>query len=134
MTQNIFNLDEPDQYECFVRRFYIGHGTLTVVIRRKDNRTANRYLVFSSVEYFSGAIRWYGANFTIKPDDEALALLRKVERFENYSDEKLLSPPSYRLYEVQTKFDKIRILAWRANLVNSMSEYDDALDDETDTV
>lgn len=120
MGENILNLDDPDQYECFIRHFEIGHGNLHVLIRPTDNRKDKRHIVFSSVEYFSGAIRWNGANFVMRPDEETLAILHKVDRFDGVSDEKLLARrPSYKLYEVQTDRDVVQIVARDAQVIKA---------------
>ena len=116
MTENVFEIDDPDACDCLVRMFSIGHGILNVLVRRRANPRDKFYAVFSAVEYFSGTIRWSGANFCTKSDEETIAILRKVERFKNIPDEKLLKPPPYRLYEVRTSNDIIQIVAGNAGL------------------
>jgi len=87
-----------------------------VAIRSKSDGSNLFYVVFSSVEYFSGAIRWNGANFVVKSDEEALSILRRVDRLAHISDEKLLAVPSYQLYEVTTLMDTVQIVARKATM------------------
>jgi hypothetical protein len=113
MQDNIFNIPKPDEYECLVRNYNIGHSIMQLLVRRKTNRRERFYIIFSAVAYFSGSMRWTGANFCIKPDAEALEILRRIEHYASHSDEKLLATPSFKLYEVQTPNDLIQIVARR---------------------
>ncbi len=117
MKDNVFEIANPGDYSCEIRRFNIGHSKMFVQVRNKEGFF---YIVFSAVEYFSGAIRWKGANFSMKPDEEAISILRKVERFKNMPDEKLLKLPAYHLYEVETSNDIIQIVAPFASVQSRM--------------
>lgn len=119
MTINSFDIPNPEHYDCLIRNYNIGHSTLNLRVRHNTNPEDTFYIQFSSVAYFSGAIRWHGANFVIKPDDEMLHILRKSEYFDKFSDTKLLELPSYKLYEVKTLRDTIQIIARRGGIVQN---------------
>lgn len=116
MKKTAFKISNPDEYDCMVRKFDIGHSTMHVQVRHKVQRQQFFYVVFSSVEYFSGSMRWGGADFYIKSDEEMLSVIRKVERLNQTTEEKLLASPPYRLYEVVTSNDIIQIIARRASI------------------
>ena len=119
MTTNTFDILNPEQYDCLIRKYGIGHSKLNIRVRHNTNPEDTFFIQFSSVAYFSGTIRWRGANFVIKSDDEMLHILRKSEYFDKFSDVKLLKIPPYKLYEVKTLRDTIQIIARRGTIIRN---------------
>lgn len=62
IQDNIFSFVNPDELECLVVEYTIGHRIVTLQVYDPNLRTTKR-LVFLGVSYFSGPLNWPGANF-----------------------------------------------------------------------
>jgi hypothetical protein len=118
---NFFSLPNPDDFRCIVMKYAIGHSVLHIQLEDQIHRGNILHSVFAPTVYFSGPIRWNGANFQVAPPDECLILLRRIEYLDNISDEKLLSDLyNYKLYTVETPRETIKIIAGMAKLHNEI--------------
>jgi len=78
----------------------------------RDDANDKFFLIFSPTVYFSGQMRWQGADFVQASKDAMLKVARKVDHLNRYTDEELISHPKrLKLYEVLLSQDKIQILA-----------------------
>lgn len=80
---NIFPLDNPQEYSCAVFLYEIGHLGMYIRVSRKKEMPF--YLYFPLVRYFSGPTSWQGADFQLaaKPD-EHLNWLGKIGYYGNW--------------------------------------------------
>jgi ribosomal protein L21E len=74
-TKNIFNLEKPEEYKCWMTGLTRGHQTLTVEIFRESD---SRRLYFSLPQYLDTPIHWLGANFEIADREESIQIFRKM--------------------------------------------------------
>jgi hypothetical protein len=111
MVENFFDISKPEQYDCRIRNYGIGHSRLRIRVRNRLNSKDTFYLSFTSVAYYSGPMGWNSANFTVKSDKEMLTILRLIEKFDDRLDEQLLQPPSYRLFETIGTRSIVQIVA-----------------------
>jgi hypothetical protein len=71
--ENVFQLDNPNQWYCQVRHFTWSHGMLDIQLSTPGSGTKDRYsITFRKVMYHSGPMVWTGANFrAFELDDDA---------------------------------------------------------------
>src|SRR5258706_11456684 len=94
--ENIFELENPEQYGCHVKSFTTGPGNTLKLVAVKgpaleDQPSENGFrsfdaidfppepkvqLYFYSVAFFDGPIGWQSANFRLGTADQILALLK----------------------------------------------------------
>lgn len=85
-----------------------------------ENTDDRFFLIFSPVQYFSGQMRWQGANFSQASNDTMLTIARKVDHLNRYSDDELIeNPKRLKLYEFELPHDTIQILAGGFTQTNS---------------
>lgn len=113
MPEYLSLVENPELYECKIRRYTLGHSTMYMMLYNMTNTEDRFYLIFSYVYYFSGAMFWKGgADFQIASDNEMLKIARKVDRLNRFTDVELLSRrPSIKLYKAVLPEDTILILS-----------------------
>src|SRR5690349_450123 len=75
-ADNVLKLDNPDQYECVVWRYTVGHSMLTIVLREKNTQDiATYYLMLDVVRKFEGEMSWHGANFRTATQQDCINYL-----------------------------------------------------------
>ena len=76
---NIFNLVEPDSYNCSIERYKAGLAELVIHLIKGDGITSPAFeLVFNSPYYFHGPFGWSGASFHMADESEKIALGRQL--------------------------------------------------------
>ena len=79
-AQNIFEIDNPDEYLCRVHMYQKSHSWLSIEAHRKiANEYKPIFMKFGAVRYFEGPMWWEGANFYIASLAEYIELLGKFE-------------------------------------------------------
>lgn len=111
---NVFALQRPDMIECMVYDYHWGRGALTLRLQR-ENSPDIQYIKFSGVEYFSGPVKWKGANFSIRPTSECLELLQRAERVNELVTEDNLIERNIQLYTVELEHLPVLIVCHLAN-------------------
>src|SRR5690606_22753871 len=112
VTQNIFSIDNPENYACVIRKYVVGQSVMHIEVVSNFKPPNIFYLVFYPVEYFCGPITWQGVNFEIASSEACLKVISQLERYDNIPDEKLMEDPySLKLYQVKTDRNTIQILA-----------------------
>lgn len=112
-TENLLNLKKPESYTCYVFHFNKSHSQLLIDVFDPKNDKRIR-VHFSDVLYFSGELRWTGANFRVNRIDRGLDLLKRLEWYSTMTSdvlERLDVENLYKYYEVTRNFDPIIILA-----------------------
>ena len=86
-AENIFSLNVPDAYDCFVERY---HANFQVIRLRAESFTPQPppaensiEFVFTGVLYFEGAMNWTGANICIASRRECYELLIRAKLLDN---------------------------------------------------
>jgi hypothetical protein len=74
-TKNIFNLEKPEEYQCWMIKLTRSLPTLTIQIWKEAEI---RYLHFGAPDYIEAPIHWDGANFEIAGKEESTIILQKV--------------------------------------------------------
>lgn len=59
---NVFNIVEPDYYDCRVIKYVPSHSILVIQCIHRLN-SDNKHLKFENVDYFEGPMLWSGASF-----------------------------------------------------------------------
>jgi hypothetical protein len=83
--RNIFNLEDPRYYHCYVERYQSNLH----VLRIRAQRFANEFfpshndleLVFTSVLYFNGLLDWDGINVCLAEQEDCLRLFYETGIF-----------------------------------------------------
>jgi len=119
-SSNLLHLKNPELYRCRVRRYTQGHSSMYLWVVNTENTDDRFFLIFSPVQYFSGQMRWQGANFSQASNDTMLTIARKVDHLNRYSDDELIeNPKRLKLYEFELPHDTIQILAGGFTQTNS---------------
>lgn len=84
---NIFNLQEPNDWVCDVIEYQRGHRSMTIKIFEKGKQDNYFMLSAKNIFSFSGTFMWNGANFRLLSSNESLTFLKRFLNFENYPDE-----------------------------------------------
>ncbi len=114
-SPNIFSIPEPENCECLVWLFTISHSELYIRIRRPDGQIVQE-VAFFAVEYFSGPLRWKGANLLVKPFLECLKILHTLERFDASSED---WSHRFKLYVFPNPRCDVQIVAAAAEVVDN---------------
>ena len=115
---NIFGIPSPEQWECHVHYFVIGHAEMLIWAQTPDAKSSMQ-IKFFGVEYFSGLTRWKSADFRYGSSDECLRILETVPRFT-----KPIAPEwlvLHRLYEIHTDTYSIKIVAMGSEILHDDS-------------
>ncbi len=110
------NLPELDLYNCVVWGYTASHSQLYIRLFASPVKLDEHlYLGFQSVRYFSGPMRWSGANFRFGNRSEILNLIQSgiIEIPDNAIDDYV---SAYRLFVAEKPSFTVRILA-EANVV-----------------
>ena len=74
---NIFSFVNPDELECLVAEYTVGHRIVTLQVYDPNLRTT-KHLVFLGVGYFSGPLNWTGANFKLMSWKETIQFFSEL--------------------------------------------------------
>lgn len=74
IQENIFGIEDPDNWVCTVDSYISGHSYLVIRAYNENLDKAIKF-GFEGIEYFSGAIRWEGANFRLHSQSDCVKLL-----------------------------------------------------------
>lgn len=107
LYENIFNLNMPEAYDCYVERY---HSSLHVLrlraVRMENTPPSNENMlefVFTDVLYFNGTLNWSGANICIAPREECFKILDRAAHFDNADEEDVQETlDTYHLYTIFT--------------------------------
>jgi len=106
--ENIFNLNQPELYDCYVERYHSSFHVVRIRAERFESAlgaTENLLeMVFTDVLYFEGPFHWTGANMCIAPRDTCLAKLFMARLLTDDSPEDDVEETldNYHLFTVQT--------------------------------
>ena len=80
-TENIFNLNDPDAYDCYIERYHASFQMLRIRAERfatmplpSENMVD---FIFTGVLYIEGSLNWSGANVCIASRQDCLDMLYK---------------------------------------------------------
>ena len=111
MRKNIFDLEDPENYYCMVKKFS-GRAVLQIEVSSLNKPRDLFYLAFFSVEFFSGPMTWHSADFCLATPEESIETFKLIERFADTSSAELLSSRyDLKLYTVETPGNTVRIVA-----------------------
>lgn len=77
IQNNIFSFANPDELECLVVEYTVGHRIVTLQVYDLNLHTTKR-LVFLGVSYFSGPLNWTGANFKLMSWKETIQFFSEL--------------------------------------------------------
>jgi len=78
LAKNIFNIEDVDNYLCYIQMYYKQHSTLIVIVNHISEKKKRKYILsFLAMEYFEGPMSWKGADFRIATSDECRNFLQK---------------------------------------------------------
>ena len=91
---------------------------LTIRVKHNIKGQYISYLIFPSVRYFSGGMRWISANFRMDTSDDVLLnVLKRTEYYSRLSEKQLNDALlTHRLYTVDTTENQIQILSNKARM------------------
>jgi hypothetical protein len=108
-SKNIFNLVDPQRYECNIWSFRVNHRVLLIRADKDKFNNQTCYLSFTEVLYFEGPLNWIGADFCIGKADECIKLLGR-RGFKDIPKDELLD--KFGLFTVQLpNSEVVKILA-----------------------
>ncbi len=82
LINNAFAFESPDQWGCQVTHYGFGHSEMGIEV--SNGQDIRRYVHFSMVHYFSGTLKWMGANFQLHPWEDSLLLLQGLGLLTNF--------------------------------------------------
>jgi len=115
---NIFGVNNPENYECHVKRYDSRLALLEVYTRKLDQSSEEDIFlsfVFNAVDYFEGTMIWIGANFRVGSPEECVQIARKMPNRGDAAERSILD--FYDLFVVETPQLQIKILAGSGGLV-----------------
>ena len=104
---NIFNLKQPELYDCYVERYHSSFHVVRIRAERFESelREAENLLemVFTDVLYFEGPFLWTGANVCIAQRETCLDMLFESRLMtENSSEDDIEETlDNYHLFTIQ---------------------------------
>lgn len=117
IQENVFGLEDPDNWGCEIQVYSVGHKVMQIGCRSIKTHIE---IAFNSVEYFSGATKWNGANFRLHSREECIELLTKIHPSIQESIQFFLENDMFfwKLYSIQTKEgNMVQILSAKGHLV-----------------
>lgn len=115
IQRNLFRLTEPERYRCQVLHYHKRLSRLYLSIFLPNDEQNAIALLFADVAYFDCPVNWQSANFTLRPDEECVALLLETGLI---GEAVLHFPGAYasltehvHLYEVPGEKRSVRIIA-----------------------
>lgn len=107
LYENIFNLNNPSVYDCYVERYQSSLHVLRIRADRMEHIPPSSEnmleFIFTDVLYFSGTFNWSGANICIAPRDECLKILDRAGVFDTASDDEIEETlDNYHLFTIVT--------------------------------
>jgi hypothetical protein len=126
--ENIFGIDNPEEYGCRIFHYQQGHSVMIVRLEKGGDAAGTElYLVFESVMYFQGYLGWTGANFCTAPIEEYMSLMLKASEQVSqnelkYIEQDMSSIPG-RLFTVSAKEGVIKLIANTATLSDDIAEW-----------
>lgn len=117
MISSVFDIANPQEYACVVRKYSAGHSALHIQAVSNFKPPDIFYMVFYPVEFFSGPMTWQGVDFQIGSAEETLEIFNRIERYRHVSKQALMNRPyNLRLYIIKTPLGLIQIVAAEAKL------------------
>jgi hypothetical protein len=114
----ILDVTDPQKYYYAVWGYSASHSLMAVRAIKESSETRQIfYMIFETVQYFEGPMRWEGC-FRVGNADECLRLLRSVKGFNNISEDYLLS--KFRLFQTIVLGQvEVKIVAQNAYILKS---------------
>lgn len=105
--ENIFNLFEPQSFDCYVERYHSNLHVLRIRAERigppLQDVENEIEIIFADTLYYEGAFSWTGANFCIAAPEECLQTLEKAGMMGSDSPEEIEETlETYHLFCVKT--------------------------------
>ena len=106
--ENIFNLSQPELYDCYIERYHSSFHVVRIRAERIDVSPGDTEtlleMVFTDVLYFEGPFHWTGANICIEPRDTCLDTLLSARLLTDESGEDDVEETleNYHLFTVQS--------------------------------
>jgi hypothetical protein len=119
-SSNIFGLLEPNDRQCRVLGYVMGHSQLFVRVSMPPGVDVDTdeimCLGFEGVLYFEGPMWWQGADFRIGTREEHLAILKRANKsdFEGNGEDAEYALRMYRLFVLDRPNTQVRIVATMA--------------------
>jgi hypothetical protein len=104
IQENVFGFENPEECNCRLWIYDKSHSTLEIKVYC-PNTQKDFSIHFGMVEYFSGAVSWVGAKFSIQPKQVCFALFQKYrpQFAEFFIKNDLMDKFSFCLYSVDTR-------------------------------
>jgi hypothetical protein len=115
MLDELKAIEDIDDFECLVGGYQVGHSTLILIVRNGLSKTRrNFYIFFENVKYFSGPLKWQGADFKQGTTEECL---KRLTQAKVYPDKTFLRDDTQqRLYQVDLGSMVVEIIASHARI------------------
>ncbi|MDQ7026021.1 MAG: hypothetical protein Q9P01_01720 [Anaerolineae bacterium] len=122
---NIFNITDSVQYRCQVHHYHSRVSRLYLRVYKGQTDIPVFYLLFSDVAYFDCPVNWQGANFSIAPADDCIALMLEAgligQAILQFPDAYASITEYARLYVAKSNAQRpVKIIANSANMVKSL--------------
>jgi hypothetical protein len=116
---NVFNIDNPEQYLCIVGQYQASLSRLEIAVAKQPGFQIAYRIVFNGLVYLDAPTRWKGARFCVPIPEECIELAHSFEAYQNLAPDDVLE--HLVLYVVDTDDRRVRILA----ATGRISEQDD---------
>lgn len=116
MNDNILNLNNPSMCRCVLNSYRRGHSKLVLNVNCGEGW---RYFLFGSVKYYSGPMRWTGANLFVASKFECRQILSNIYPQRDISIDKLKSVD---LFQVNLESITVQIVAHNIILERTKEE------------
>ena len=124
--KDIYSISDPDGYVCSIGNLATNdvQSYLHIRIHPKGNRSEFFIISFDAVRYYSGPLRWIGANFSLAPYEECLTILLKLPGYEDFlkvtskiNFDQLPATLRYNLYLTGSPGLEVKIIAKKAEVI-----------------
>lgn len=127
IQRNLFRLTEPERYRCQLLSYHRRLSRLYVGVFLPHEEQKAVALLFTDVAYLDCPVNWQGADFTLRPAEECIALLLEAgligEAILHFPGAYASFTEHVHLYEVPGGQRPVRIIAGSATRLQQMPDH-----------
>ena len=117
---NVFNIDNPEQYLCKIGQYQASLSRLEIVVATQRGFQVVYRIIFNGLIYLDAPTRWKDANFCVATPKECVELAHSFEAYQNLAPDNVLE--HLVLYTVDTHDRQVRILAASGRIVGASDQ------------
>ena len=113
LVNNVFSFENPDAIDCTVWQYAVGHSEMRIQLF-DNSKGLIYYLDFIMVHYFSGPLKWHGANFKLHSWNDSLPLMKELGQLPDLEKapeeiKKMMIGSAFKLHTISAIHPKVEI-------------------------